>query len=87
LRKGLDKMSENKQDSGADAPIEDLQEFEFHKILDCTIEELLKKAWKEQWNIKHIDFWLRVKNAQNNEVMVAQIKDFLHEINLWRPQI
>jgi hypothetical protein len=79
-------MSENK-DSGADALTEDLSELEFHKILYCTVEELLEKAWKEQWKIKHIEFWLKVKNAQNNEAMVAQIKDFLHEINLWRPQL
>lgn len=66
-------MTENKQDSGADALTEDLSDLEFHKILDCTVEELLEKAWKEQWKIKHIDFWIRVKNAQNLEILVKDM--------------
>ncbi|CAG0950386.1 MAG: hypothetical protein OIN86_13540 [Candidatus Methanoperedens sp.] len=65
-------MNENK-DSGADALKDDLSVLEFHKILDCTIEELLEKAWQEKWKIKHIEFWLNVKNSQNLERLAKKL--------------
>lgn len=61
-------MNEKIQDSGAVAP-EDLDLEEFERILDCTIEELLKKAYNEGWKVKHVEFWLKVKNAQNFELI------------------
>lgn len=66
-------MSEKKQDSGADALNEDLKELEFHEILDGTVEELLETAWKDKWKIKHVEFWLKVKNAQNLEYLVKEL--------------
>lgn len=59
--------------SGADELIKELIDSEFQQILDCSIRELLEKAWTEQWKIKHIEFWIKVKNAQNLEKMVAKI--------------
>lgn len=45
----------------------DLSDLEFQQILDYTIEELIEKACEEEWEIKHIEFWIKVKNAQNLE--------------------
>ena len=53
----------------------DLGLFEFNKILDCTVEELLEKAYNEEWQVKHIEFWLKVKNAQNFELIKIDISD------------
>jgi hypothetical protein len=75
-------MDKRKSNSGADAPtLEELSTLKFHKILDCTIEELLEKAWSEQWNIKHIEFWLKVKNAQNSEQVKNAILDRLESLD------
>ncbi len=68
-------MNETKQDSGAD--FQDLQELEFHKILDMSIEDLMEKAWTEQWKVKHVEFWLKVKNAQNFEKVLTNIESYL----------
>ncbi len=65
-------MYENKY-SGADALTEELSGSEFYKILDCTVEELLEKAWQEKWTIKHIEFWLNVKNSQNLERLAKKL--------------
>lgn len=65
-------MNEN-IDSGADALIEDLTKKEFQSILNSTVVGLLTKAWEEHWQIKHIEFWLKVKNAQNLEKLVRDL--------------
>ncbi len=50
----------------------DLSEFEY--ILSLNTAELLKKALQEDWQIKHIEFWIKVKNARNFERLVAAIE-------------
>ncbi len=76
-------MSESKTDSEAEvlATSGDLDETEFRTILDCTVEELLEKAWQNQWKTKHIEFWLTVKNAQNFELVSTAILERLERIN------
>ncbi|MDD5614871.1 MAG: hypothetical protein PHH85_01565 [Candidatus Methanoperedens sp.] len=76
-------MTETKTDSGAD--FQDLQEVEFHKIMDMSIEELMEKAWAEQWKVKHIVFWLDIKKAQNFEKMLILVRDRLEA--LYQPVI
>ncbi len=72
----------NETHSGADAQnLEELDDEEFHKILNCSIEELLEKAWREQWKIVHIEFWLKVKNAQNAEKQLEFLEDLCYHID------
>lgn len=67
-------MSENLKNSGADAPNEDLNDSKFHEILNGTVEELLEMAWKEEWKIKHVKFWLDVKQVQALEKIVKRLR-------------
>lgn len=48
---------------------------EFKTILKLPINELLKRALKENWKVKHVEFWIKVKNARNFERLVAAIED------------
>ncbi len=47
---------------------------EFEDILSLNTAELLKKALKENWQIKHVEFWIKIKNARNFERLVAAIE-------------
>ncbi len=47
---------------------------EFEIILDLPIKELLKRALKENWKVKHVEFWIKAKNARNFERLVAAIE-------------
>lgn len=46
----------------------------FEDILELSIEELVKKAFKENWQVKHVEFWLKVKNARNFERLVTAVE-------------
>lgn len=61
-------LSENK------AP-EDMDLVEFNNILEYTVEEFLLRAWTEKWQVKHIEFWLKVKNAQNFETIALWLEE------------
>lgn len=47
---------------------------EFEDILDLPIKELLQKAIEENWKVKYVEFWIKVKNARNFERLVAAIE-------------
>lgn len=65
-------MNNTKIDSGAD-----LEKKKVREILDCSIEELMEKAWSEKWEIAHVELWLKVKNAQILEKMLNLVRDRL----------
>ncbi len=50
------------------------------KILDMNIEELVEKADKENWRVQHLEFWLKIKNAQNLEAISNSLREIKHGI-------
>ncbi|HWQ96302.1 MAG TPA: hypothetical protein VN368_02905 [Candidatus Methylomirabilis sp.] len=76
-------MSEQReQDEKASSDVhalENLDTDEFRTFLCCSIGELMERAWVEQWKVKHVEFWLKVKNAQN----IESISSCLESISTW----
>ncbi len=53
---------------------------EFEDILDLTTSELLKKAINENWQVKHVEFWLKVRNLkalEDQNVLLGNILETL----------
>ncbi len=53
-------------------PITEISEFE--EILNLSIEEILKKSIQENWQVKHLELWLNLKNAKNFERLVVAVE-------------
>lgn len=71
---GGDCMSEKKEtlDNLDKTPITEISTFE--ENLNLSVEELLKKSIKENWQVKHLELWVKLKNARNFERLVTAVE-------------